>query len=118
MDDDALLIAYSYGTNNYPNIDAYDPLVKAVLEGRLLTEIAKGTDNLALINQQSTVEIKHLVASSLTVEKLTKWLVGLTVVLGALTLLLVLDVANRVRQEYFSPVPQLTAPQEPTLPPR
>jgi len=26
MDDDALLIAYSYGTNNYPNIDAYDPV--------------------------------------------------------------------------------------------
>jgi len=118
MDDDALLIAYAFGTATYPNIDVYDPLVRAVLEGRLLTKIAEGTERLALINEQSTIEVKRLVASSLTIERLTKWLVGLTVVLGVLTLVLALDVGNKVRKEYFSPTPLVTAPQTPSLPPR
>ena len=63
-------------------------------------------------------QVVVLTASSHNIERLTTWIIWLTVVLGILTLILVLDVANKFRQEYFSEPPRLTAPQTPTLPPR
>jgi hypothetical protein len=117
LDDDSLLVALNYGYTD-PTLDRNDPVVRAIIEGRLLTKIAEETKQLAHINQESKVELRRLVDSSLVIERLTKWLVGLTVVLGFLTLVLVLDVGNKFRQEYFSEPPRLTAPQTPTLPPR
>jgi len=59
---------------------------------------------------------RNLESSSTRVEALTRWLIVLTIVLGFLTLLLVLDVANKFRQEYFSGPPPLSAPQAPAPP--
>lgn len=73
---------------------------------------------LAGISENSALEVRRLVASSLTIEKLTKWLVGLTVVLGILTLVLVVDVGIKFHHEYLAPLPPPTAPQTPTRPPR
>jgi len=117
LGDDQLLLAYSNGYRN-PNLDAYDPLVKAVIEGRLLTKIAGGTERLAVINEQSTLEVKRLVDSSLRIERLTKWLVGLTIVLAILTLILCMDVGNRLMKEYYSEPPPPSAPRTPPPPAR
>lgn len=62
-------------------------------------------------------QVVVLTASSHNIERLTKWIIWLTVVLGILTLILVLDVGNKIRLEYFSEPPQLSAPQTPILPP-
>jgi hypothetical protein len=63
---------------------------------------------------ESSHNIEHLTERLI---QLTKWLIGLTIVLAVLTLLLVLDIGNKFRQEYFSPLPPPTAPQTPTRPP-
>jgi hypothetical protein len=117
LGDDQLLVAYSNGYWN-PNLDPYDPLVKAVIEGRLLTKIAAGTERLAAINERSTFEVKRLVGSSLRIERLTKWLVGLTFVLAILTLVLCVDVSNRLMKEYYSQPPPPSAPRMPLPPAR
>ncbi len=104
LDTNTLLVALKFGYRD-PNLDINEPLVKAILESRLLTTISKETKELGRINEESKTEIKLLVRSSLVIETLTKRLVWLTVVLGLLTLILVLDVANKVRQEYFSEPP-------------
>jgi hypothetical protein len=87
------------------------------LEGAT-TKVHQEVATLTRISEQSTLEVKRLVVSSLTIEKLTKWLVGLTVVLGILTLVLVTDVGIKFSHEYLSPPPQLTAPQTQARPPR
>src|ERR1017187_151610 len=107
LSDEELLIALKYGYHG-PHLDVNEPVARAILESRLLARIAEQTKELTKINEESKVEIKHLLKSSLVIESLTKWLVGLTVVLGLLTLALVLDVANKFRLEYFSPLPQLS----------
>jgi hypothetical protein len=116
LDDDTLLLALNAGYTN-PNLDRNDPIVRAEIEGRLLTNIAEGTRELARINEESKVELKRLVDSSLVIERLTKRLVLMTVVLGLLTLALALDVVNKFRLEYFSPLPLPSAPQTPSRPP-
>jgi len=55
LDGDEILIAYCNGYHN-PNLDPYDPIVKAVLEGRLLTRIAAGAENLALIANRAQLK--------------------------------------------------------------
>ena len=80
--------------------------------------VHEGVAALAIISEQSKVEVKRLVVSSLTVERLTKRLVWLTVVLAVLTSALVLDVGNKFRQEYFSELPPPSAPRSPIPPPR
>lgn len=99
LDDNTLLIALVYG-RTYPNLERNSPLVRAVLENRLLTKISQETKQLTRINEESKLELKRLVDSSLVIEGLTRWLVGLTVALGILTLFLVLDVGNKFRLEY------------------
>jgi hypothetical protein len=74
LTDEQLWIAYSNGYTN-PNVDAYHPVVKAVLEGRLLTRIADETEALA-------TGVRRLSDSSDRMERLTKiltrWTVWLT----------------------------------------
>jgi hypothetical protein len=75
------------------------------------------SDQLALLN----VEIQKrqfgvLINSSKSLEQLTRRLIWLTVVLSILTLVLVVDVANKLKEEYLSEHLQLTAPQTPPLP--
>ena len=109
----------------------YEPRARSELGRRQAAEIARllatlevatnrvhqETTNLARIGETSAIEVKRLVTSSLVIERLTKWLVGLTVVLSILTLVLVMDVAVKFTHDYFSPLPQLTTPQTPTRPP-
>ena len=116
LDDDTLLAALYFGYRN-PNLDPNSSLVKGVLESRLLTKISDGTKELAQINDESKVQILRLVKSSLIIESLTKWLVGLTVVLAFLTLALVVDVGIKFQHEYYSRLPQLSVPQTPGRPP-
>jgi hypothetical protein len=110
----------------------YDAWARAEIQRRQSTEIStllaaletatkqvhQETVILARISENSALEVRRLVVSSLTIEKLTKWLVGLTVVLGILTLVLVVDVGIKFHHEYLAPLPPPTAPQTPTHPPR
>ena len=89
----------------------------ALMQSSELSTLDVDVKALGQTSQQMADSVKQLVVSSLTIEKLTKWLVGLTVVLGVLTLALVMDVTVRFTHEYFSPLPQLSAPQRPTRPP-
>jgi hypothetical protein len=70
----------------------------------------------ALITETANVrsQVVILTASSHNIEKLTKWLIGLTVVLGILTAILAFDVALKYVPEHLP----LTAPQTPVPPVR
>jgi hypothetical protein len=46
MSDDELLVVFLGGNLGNPNVDRFDPVVKAVIEGRLLSTIADGTHKL------------------------------------------------------------------------
>ena len=70
LDDDSLLVTLYYGYTN-PNLDRNDPAVRTIIEGRLLEKIAQETKELGRINEESKVELKHLVDSSRVIEKLT-----------------------------------------------
>ena len=103
----------------------YDAWAMNELQRRHFAHLSNLIGNLAEINDKSAQEVKRLVESSLTIEKLTKRLVQLTkrlvfltVALSFLTLVLVVDVAIKFQHEYFSPPPPLTAPQTPTPTPR
>jgi hypothetical protein len=71
LSDDDLLLAYLWGHRN-PNIDPLDPVVKAVFEGRLLSQISDAT--------------KRLADSSDKMERLTTRLKNLTWILIFLTI--------------------------------
>jgi hypothetical protein len=56
-------------------------------------------------------QLSSIIHSSNNLEKLTSRLIWLTVILSLLTAVLVLDVGNRFREEYFSPtLPPSTGP--------
>jgi hypothetical protein len=96
-------------------IEATADVVKAVetlKQSSTKLEILTST----LITETANVhaQVVVLTKSSHNIEWLTKWLIGLTVVLGFLTLMLAVDVGLKYIPERL----QLTAPQTPPLPAR
>jgi len=89
----------------------------AVMQSSSLSALDIDVKALGQTSQQMAGSVKELLVSSRTIEGLTKWLVALTVVLGILTLVLVIDVGIKFSHEYYSPPPQLSEPQTPSRPP-
>jgi hypothetical protein len=73
LDDEQILIAYSSGYTN-PNIDAYNPVVKIVLEGRLLTRVASETNSLAIQVERLSVSSERMELLTKAVKRWTVWL--------------------------------------------
>jgi hypothetical protein len=122
LPDDEQLLAYARGHTN-PNLDPYDPIVKAAIESRLLGRIANETKELARITEDSRTQVARLVDSSKSIEMLTTklnhltWtlivMTGVMLVIGSVqTWKLFMPEAPTSRIQPISPVaPQSKTPQ-------
>src|ERR1035441_6991902 len=84
LPEDEQLLAFARGHTN-PNLDPYDPIVKAAIESRLLGRIANETKELARITEESRTQVTRLVDSSKSIEMLTTKLNRLTWTLIVMT---------------------------------
>jgi hypothetical protein len=117
LSDDELLFALANGYTN-PNLDPYHPLVKAVIESRLLCRIADETKELARITDHSRTQVIRLADSSDRIEALTTKLNCLTLILIVLTGVMLVIGAVQTWKLFMPEVPTLQIQTTPPAPPQ
>lgn len=119
LTDDELWLAY-WGGYKDPNVDAYDPITKAVIESRLLSKIADETRDLARLTQDGQRQVIRLAESSERIESLTDRLNKLTWMLIALTTIAIFIGAVQTWKMFMPEPPDIkilaTPPAPPSLP--
>jgi hypothetical protein len=120
-----LMVIYRAGCFD-PNIDYADPVVKAIIEAKLLARIENATTELGQATEKSVQEVIRLADSSDKMEvltsKLKKFTIWLLVFAGAQIIIAGVQTwrmfqPDKPIQVVVQPLPH-SAPQTPTLPPR
>lgn len=117
LPDDELLFAYSRGYTT-PNLDPYDPVVKAIIESRLLCRIANETKELARITADSRTQVTRLADSSNRIETLTTKLNRLTWTLIVMTGIMLMIGAIQTWKLFTPEAPTLPIQAIPAVPPQ
>lgn len=120
LSDEDLQYAYAWGWTD-PNLDMYDPIVKAILEERLLMRIGDLTQRQTFAIGNVETAISKLTSSSEELERLTIRLNYLTIVLVILTVIAVLTPFGVEAWHIYHPEPgpvlfKLPQPTTSTLP--
>jgi hypothetical protein len=118
FDDQTLLYAYSWGHLD-PNLDPFDPVVKAIIDSRLSEKLLRAATDLNAATERNHSAVEALVKSSNRME----WL---TIVIGLFALVQLL-IAGLQTWKMFQPEPERpvqvivqppppTSPQTPVVP--